>query len=329
MGGTAWSRLRLLAGATILVGVLWRLGTGPLLHGLHRIDGRALLAAMLIGALTTVCAAWRWSLVAGNLGVRLSLPAAVAACYRSQLLNVTLPGGVLGDVDRAMRHGRDTGDLSRAARAVGWDRVAGQVVQGALAVAVLFSIESPLRSATPMIVLAMAISAVGAGCAIRLVLRRGASGPARLLATAGTDIRRGLLARPTWPAVLAMSVLVVFGHTATFMIAARTAGATGPLSQLLPLALLVLLAMAVPMNVGGWGPREGAAAWLFAITGLGAEQGLATATVYGVLAIVASLPGAAVLVTTRLRQGTWQTHAGSVSRRSALAAAGPKGVARG
>ena len=40
------------------------------------------------------------------------------------------------------------------------------------------------------------------------------------------------------------SVLVVAGHTATFLIAARTAGATASIGQLLPLALLILLAMA-------------------------------------------------------------------------------------
>jgi hypothetical protein len=212
---------------------------------------------------------------------------------------------------------------------VAWDRVAGQVVQAALAVVVLFGVASPLRPAMPLIALVIAVGCVGAGCAVRAVLRRGPSAPARLLATAGADIRRGLLARPTWPAVLLMSVLVVLGHITTFLIAARTAGATAPLSRLLPLALLVLLAMAVPTNVGGWGPREGAAAWLFGIAGLGAGQGLATATVYGVLVIIASLPGAAVLITTRLRQDTRPTNAGSVSRRSALAAAGPEGVASG
>ena len=39
-----------------------------------------------------------------------------------------------------------------------------------------------------------------------------------------------------------------------------------PLSpaRLVPLALVVLLAGSVPLNVGGWGPREGVAAWVFA-----------------------------------------------------------------
>ena len=38
------------------------------------------------------------------------------------------------------------------------------------------------------------------------------------------------------------------------------------------------------------------AAWLFAAVGLGAAQGIATATVYGVLTLVATLPGGLVLL---------------------------------
>ena len=46
----------------------------------------------------------------------------------------------------------------------------------------------------------------------------------------------------------------------------------------------------------GWGPREGAAAWIFAAAGWGAGAGAAAATAFGVLALVATLPGAAVLL---------------------------------
>ena len=86
------------------------------------------------------------------------------------------------------------------------------------------------------------------------------------------------------------------------MYAARTAGVTAPLSQMLPLAMLVLLAAALP-NVGGWGPREGVTAWAFAAAGLDPSLGVATAVVYGVMVFVASLPGAAVLMTAWVRRG--------------------------
>ena len=76
------------AGPALVFAVLvWRLGTGPFLEGLRRIDGGALAAAAGIAVLTTVAYAWRWKLVAGGLGLDLSLPAAVAAYYRSLFLN--------------------------------------------------------------------------------------------------------------------------------------------------------------------------------------------------------------------------------------------------
>jgi uncharacterized membrane protein YphA (DoxX/SURF4 family) len=55
-------------------------------------------------------------------------------------------------------------------------------------------------------------------------------------------------------------------------------------------------------SVGGWGPREGMTAWVFGAAGLGAEQGVATAVVYGVMVLVASLPGAAFLVVAWFRR---------------------------
>jgi len=76
------------AGPALAFAVLvWRLGTGPFLEGLRRIDGGALAAAAGIAVLTTVAYAWRWKLVAGGLGLDLSLPAAVAEYYRSLFLN--------------------------------------------------------------------------------------------------------------------------------------------------------------------------------------------------------------------------------------------------
>jgi hypothetical protein len=91
------------------------------------------------------------------------------------------------------------------------------------------------------------------------------------------------------------SVLILCGHVVTFLIAARTVGVAAPLSRMLPLALLAIAAMVVP-SVGGWGPREGATAWAFGAAGLGAVRGVETGVVYGVMVLVASLPGAAVLL---------------------------------
>ena len=298
-----WRWGRVVVGAAILGLLVWRWGTGPFVAGLRLVDGWSLAAAAGIAALTTMCCAWRWKLVSRGLGVELSFPSAVAACYRSQFLNTALPGGVLGDVHRGVRHGVAAGDVGRGLRSVGWERTAGQVVQLVVAIAVLSVVPSPVRGWTPLLGIVVVAAVLGA----LLVARSGRgvrqSRWARTCRAAAADVRYGLLANGAWPGVAVASVLVVAGHTATFLIAARTAGADVSLPRLLPLALLVLLAMSVPTNIGGWGPREGVAAWSFAAAGLGATQGLSTAVVYGVMALVATLPGAFVLVAGSRRRG--------------------------
>jgi uncharacterized membrane protein YbhN (UPF0104 family) len=120
--------------------------------------------------------------------------------------------------------------------------------------------------------------------------------------TAATDLRTGLLAPHAWPRILLASTGAVTGHALTFLVAAHTAGTSAAPLTVLPLTMLVLLAMSVPTNIAGWGPREGVAAWAFAAAGLGAAQGIAAAVVYGVMVFVASLPGAVVLVVAWLRR---------------------------
>jgi len=287
-----WARV---VGPALLLAVLvWRLGTGSFLNGIRTIDGGALAEAAGIAVLTTVCCAWRWKTVAGGLGVHLSLRAAVAAYYRSLFLNVTLPGGVVGDVHRGISHGRDVRDVGRALRAVAWERSAGQVVQAILTLGILLALPSPVRSSMPLVAVGVAVAL----CCAVLMAKMGPDGHsawARVRRAAARDIRDGLLARRAWLGIALASALIVIGHTITFLLAARTAGTTAPVSQLLPIAVLAMLAMVLP-SVAGWGPREGVTAWAFGAAGLGVQQGVATAVVYGVMVLVASLPGAIVLL---------------------------------
>jgi len=299
---TVWWWARLAAAAGTLAVLVWRLGTSPFIDGLRTVDGGVLAAASGLAVLTTVCCAWRWRIVARGLGMDLPLGTAVAAYYRSVFLNMTLPGGVVGDVHRGIRHGRDTSDVGRALRAVAWERSAGQVVQVVVGVAVLLLLPSPVRAAMPLVALGLLAAAAGIALAARVRPPIGRSRWARLRGAAARDVRDGLLARRAWPAIALASGVVVAGHAVTFLIAARTAGVTAPPSRILPLALLVMLAGVLP-NVGGWGPREGMAAWAFAAAGLGASRGVTTAVVYGVMVFVASLPGAVVLIAAWVRDG--------------------------
>jgi uncharacterized membrane protein YbhN (UPF0104 family) len=299
MKPAVWRWITVLGPVATLALLVWRLGTAPFVDGLRTVDGRALAAAAGIAVLTTVCCAWRWKVVARGLGIDLPLCTAVAAYYRSVFLNVTLPGGVIGDVHRGVSHGRDVRDVRRALRAVVWERSAGQVVQIVLTVGVLVALPSPVHSS----MLPVALTAVAAALAVALLARARPAGRStlpRLRAAVARDLRGALLARRAWPAIALTSALVVAGHALTFLIAARTAGVTAPPSRMLPIALLVMAAMVLP-SIGGWGPREGVTAWAFGAAGLGAHRGVSTAVVYGVMVFVASLPGAVVLMSAWFR----------------------------
>jgi glycosyltransferase 2 family protein len=291
----AWAYARFAGAAAALAVIVWRLGTGPFRDGLRALDVTALAAAAGIGVLTTICCAWRWTVVARGLGVELSLPAAVAAYYRSMFLNLTLPGGVIGDVHRGVSHGRGAGDIGLGLRAVAWERAAGQVVQALLTVVILLVLPSPARSFVGPVAIALVATAIVVIVVVERVRPSGRSRWARLRHGAVGDVRAGLLARRALPVIALTSAVVVLGHAVTFLVAARTAGVDAPPLEMLPLAMLAMLGMVVP-GIAGWGPREGAAAWIFGAAGLGADQGVATAVVYGVMALVASLPGALVLV---------------------------------
>ena len=295
--------LRVAAGGTVLWFLVRLMGAAPFENGLRAVTWPGLVAAVALTALTTACSAWRWRVVAQALGSDIGLPRAIGAYYRSLFLNSVLVGGVIGDVHRAVTHGRRTGNVARGMRAVAWERLWGQVIQAVVAVVVLLTLRSPVQPALPYVLAGVAGVAGCAALVVRTSARRGQSRLARTARVASDDLRRQLLAPHVWPQLLLASVLVVAGHTTTFVIAARVAGCTAPLGELVALLMVVQVAGAVPLTIGGWGPREGVAAWAFAAAGLGAATGVTVATLYAVLMLAAVAPGAGLLLGDAVRRG--------------------------
>ncbi|MCG8925290.1 lysylphosphatidylglycerol synthase transmembrane domain-containing protein [Lentzea sp. CC55] len=290
-----WPWLRLVLAAGILLALGLRLGTGAFVDGLRAIDAFSVAAALAIGFVTTVLSAGRWVLVARRLGLPLTLRTAVGDYYRAQLVNAVLPAGVLGDVHRAVNHGRESGDIGRGVRAVFFERFAGQMVLIGIGLAVLLTHPAPGLGPAPdpttaALVLAGLVVAVVAGWRVKPVRRA-------LVTTLADGIR--LLSLKIWPAVVALSAAAVAGYVALFLVAARAAGSDATTTQLAPVVVLALLIMAIPVNIGGFGPREAFLAVAFGAAGLGAQHGFTTGIVYGVLALIAALPGAVVLFLSR------------------------------
>ncbi|WP_258046255.1 lysylphosphatidylglycerol synthase transmembrane domain-containing protein [Leifsonia shinshuensis] len=288
--------LRILLPVAILVAIVARVGTGPFVHGLLSLDAPTVAAAFALTGIATAAAAWRWRLIAGRLGVGLAWSTAVGMYYRSQFVNTVLPGGVLGDVQRAVDHGRSADQLGAAARAVAVERLLGQAVQVVLAVGVLAVVGMEFVGVLLPILGVALVVAIGGGAAAALASRR----VRRALTRELREVREGLGSAAVCVQAVVASVIVCACHLGTFAIAAVAVGADVPPLRMLALGLVVLLAASIPVNLGGWGPREGAAGWAFAMAGFGAAAGVSAATLYGVLAFVCFAPAALIVQSTAL-----------------------------
>ncbi|SFS14662.1 conserved hypothetical protein [Microbacterium sp. cf046] len=285
-------------GALILVAIVFTVGAEPFLRGLASVSPVPIAIALALGVVTTAAAAWRWRIVARRLGLSLGWRESVSGYYRSQFLNTILPGGVIGDIHRAVAHGRSANRIPQAARAVVAERAVGQVVQFTLAVVVLVSLGmSGYAPAVGTVLLAVSVACAGVVVAAAVSERA-----RRAIARELTTLRSAFGSARTVIGVAAASVIVLMGLTGTFIVACIAVGVAAPPERLAAVALIVMLAGAIPLNIGGWGPREGAAAWAFAAVGLGASAGIAASTAFGVLAMIAAVPGAAVVAASALRR---------------------------
>jgi hypothetical protein len=230
------------------------------------------------------------------------MPTAFGAYYRSLFLNSVLVGGVLGDVHRAVTHGGRVGHVARGVRAVAWERLWGQVVQAAVTAMLLVVFTSPFRPALPYVLAGVAAAAGCAAAAVWAAARWGGARLGRTARAACDDLRYGLLAQGVWIRLTMASVLVVVGHTVVFLIAARVADPAARLSEVLVLLMVVQVVAVIPLSIGGWGLREGAAAAAFAAAGLGAGTGVTVTTLYAVLMLIAFTPGAALLLWDAVRR---------------------------
>lgn len=288
-----WRAVRV-AVPVCLLAVLWHVADGrAVLARLAGADPRWLLAALVVTNLQTMLSALRWRLTAARLGQHLPVSEAVGEYYLAQLLNQTLPGGVLGDAARAVRARRQS--LAVSAQAVVIERFAGQAALLAVTLAgFVIVLARPGALALPSGAGEVPI-VIGGGAVVFVVLLVAA---ARVWPGVGgtlwKSVRVAVLARGVWPRQAALGLAIVGCNLMTFALCARATGAVLPAEAVATLVPLVLTAMVVPLSVAGWGLREGAAAALLPLAGLTPEAAVAASLAFGGVILAGSLPGALV-----------------------------------
>ncbi|WP_353981645.1 lysylphosphatidylglycerol synthase transmembrane domain-containing protein [Salinicola endophyticus] len=293
--------LRLGVTLALLATLAWQLNTGEIVARLGALSPLWVVAGIALSLPQVMISAWRWRLTAHHVGIALPWPRALREYYLATFLNQVLPGGVMGDATRAWRHGShtDAGQRGAAIRAVVIERASGQIALVLVALVTLAA-AAPLREAIVANLgsarlswgWAIAATALLALIAVASLWRRRLG---RALARLGQDLRQALLGSHVWPRQLLSSLLVVATYVSVFVCAARALELPRSLDVLLPLIPPLLLAMAIPLSVAGWGLREGAAALIWPLAGLPAQEGVTLSITYGLLILLGSLPGALVL----------------------------------
>lgn len=246
-----------------------------------------LVASGLSLTALTFLMAKRWQIVARAVEIDISYPLAVAEYYIAQLVNLVLPGGIAGDVARAVRV-RQVGDLTRAAQSVAADRIVGQTVMFVvLGLALAFGLILPGGIAWP----AIAWAAIVAGIAVAFIAYW----------TARADHATGRFLRMVFQLMknvqlISLALLITGLLIFSLYACARATGTVIPPNGWFTLVPLILSAMLVPLSIGGWGWREGAAAALFPLIGAAPSAGIAMGIAYGAMMMIAALPGLYFLI---------------------------------
>lgn len=296
-----WLRRGLISAALLGAVALW-VEPQAILAEIRRFSAGWVLLALAISTLQVMLCAWRWQLTAGLIDVPLRFTYALREYYLALLVNQLLPGGVLGDAGRAHRHARQAEFRGGAWRAVIIERASGQVAVAILTLAALLL--SPLwHGALGWPVLSTLAAAVGGIIVTGLLFRKrvgvGLARSPQWCRALARDLKRGLCQRGVWPQQLISSLVIVMSYGLVMVCAARAIGVELPALQLLALTPVLLLAMLIPLSVAGWGLREGTAAGVWALVGLPAAQGVAVSLAYGVIVLLASLPGIWVALSRR------------------------------
>lgn len=284
-----------LAAVLGLLALLWHVADGPAaLDLLQQADPRWIAAAVVALSVQTLLSAQRWRITAAQLGLRLGVLTALREYYLAQALNQSLPGGVLGDAGRALRTREEAG-LLVAGQAVLFERLAGQIgliavvmlgLLGALVVPVDVAWPAGLGATLVTVLLCLVLCFVLTGVALRSpglrdrAVSRFAKAFAHALAAPEVRFRQALLSLGT-----------ALCNVAAFAFCAAAIGAPLSIVATALIVPLILFAMLLPLSIGGWGLREGAAAALLPTLGAAASEGLAASVAFGLSFLLATLPG--------------------------------------
>jgi len=246
-----------------------------------------LAGALALLLLSIVLVALRWRLLARWLGMAMSTGLAVRALFIAVFGGQVLPSAVGADVLRGWLLARRTNGVARVVASLVADRL---VALFAACLLLLLSDKAIARLLPSLAAFVAPMAVVGAG-AILLAFLAGLR-RADLIGAPASQAKPLVLA-------IAIAVLVQGAAVATAALVATAYGLDGSLGLWVSVIPLSVILSSIPVSVNGWGVREATIVTLAAPLGLAPADALLVSVTLGMLNVLASLPGALVMLAGR------------------------------
>ncbi len=292
--------------AAVSGGLIWYLvanvDMAAVTQHVSTVDIPLLVLSAAVLALQFLIGGMRWNSVLTAMQSPLQAWLAMRLFYIGMFFNQALPGGTGGDAVRMYLAYKNGLTPSGAINGVIVERVAT-----VLALVILVDATQPLflphvpEAMTRIAHLAVAgVTAAALGGTLLLALLHKLPESLRKwrivrgLGHLGADTRRvfGRISGAAKP--LAWSIVGHLNVSLSCFALALALGLDVTLLDCIVLIPPVLLIMSLPISIGGWGVREGAMVWMFALVGVSQDAALALSLFFGVVSLAISLPGGIV-----------------------------------
>ena len=238
----------------------------------------------------------RWRIAIDAIGQPLRFIRVFVLFYIGAFFNQTLPSSVGGDAVRIYKAYKEGLKLSGAVNGVMLERLAAVIVLvfmvAALQPFLVAKVEDDIfRSLIPLLVLGAV-----AGTVLLMVMDRLPHSlrhfrVVRALSYLAIDTRRLFLSPRHAVGMVLVSALGHVNISVAAYFLARGLGIDVSVLDCIILIPPVILVTTLPISIAGWGVREGAMVGAFGLVGVSPESALVLSILFGLSAVVVSLPG--------------------------------------
>jgi uncharacterized protein (TIRG00374 family) len=309
--------LKLAVTITILLVIAWKLDFRAIERAFASLAPAAIVAAFLVVVLQAICTGIRLALIVSTFGHRISMPHAIRISIESIFFGQTFISFLGSDALRVWRVRKSGLSLDQAGAAVALDRLLGIIVNHMLLLASLPWLLARIdNEIVRLILFALAIAGIAGtlavllfgyfrddivGLASRIIGLRSAkiAGFTAQAVTAGQHL---LHPHPRLLLASGISLLSALCNSLVFFVLflGWQIDATSALLAALLVPAVLEIAM-LPVSIGGWGVREGAAIIIFGTLGIPLAVAFGASVAFALLSLALGLAGGASWLLDRRR----------------------------